>query len=49
MKKYLIRLRKRKIWNGKKIIDKRVDDIVSNSHRKSYFKAAFLIVALGEI
>lgn len=33
----------------KKIIDKRVDDIVSNSHRKSYFKAAILIVALGEI
>ena len=33
----------------KDIIDKRVDAIVSNSHRKSYFKAAILVVALNEV
>lgn len=33
----------------KNIIDKRVDDIVSNNHRKSYFKAAILVVALSEV
>lgn len=30
------------------IIDKRVAAIVTNDHRKSYFKAAILVVALGE-
>ena len=30
------------------IIDKRVAAIVTNGHRKSYFKAAILVVALGE-
>ena len=33
----------------KDIIDKRVDAIVSNGHRKSYFKAAILVVALNEV
>jgi len=33
----------------KKIIDRRVDAIVSNGYRNSYFKAAILVVALGEI
>ena len=33
----------------KDIIDKRVDAIVSNSHRKSYFKAAILVIALNEV
>ena len=33
----------------KKVIDKRVDAIVSNGHRKSYFKAGLLVVALGEV
>lgn len=33
----------------KEIIDKRVDAIVSNSHRKSYFKVAILVVALAEV
>ena len=33
----------------KDIIDKRVDAIVSNSHSKSYFKAAILVVALNEV
>ena len=33
----------------KQIIDKRVDAIVSNGHRKSYFKAAILVVGLGEV
>lgn len=32
-----------------KIVDKRVDAIVSNGHRKSYFKAAILVVGLGEV
>lgn len=31
------------------IIDKRVDAIVSGSHRKSYYKAAFLVVSIGEV
>ena len=31
------------------IIDKRVDAIVSNGYRKSYFKAAILVVGLGEV
>lgn len=33
----------------KDVIDKRVDEIVSNGHRKSYYKAAILVVALGEV
>lgn len=33
----------------KDIIDKRVDAIVSNGHRQSYFKAAILVVALNEV
>ena len=33
----------------KDIIDKRVNAIVSNGHRKSYFKAAILVVALNEV
>ena len=32
----------------KSVIDKRVEAIVTNDHRKSYFKAAILVVALGE-
>jgi len=32
-----------------KVIDARVDAIISGGHRKSYFKAAHLIVALGEV
>lgn len=31
------------------IIEKRVDAIVSNGHRSSYFKAAILVVALAEV
>lgn len=31
------------------IVDKRVDAIVSNGYRGSYFKAAILVVALGEV
>ena len=33
----------------KEIINKRVDAIISNNHRKSYFKAAILVVALAEV
>lgn len=32
-----------------KIIDKRVDAIVNNGYRKSYFKVAILVVGLGEV
>ena len=31
------------------IISKRVNDIVSNNHRGSYYKAAILVVAFGEV
>lgn len=33
----------------KDIIDNRVDAIVSSGHRKSYFKVAILVIALGEV